>query len=87
MRKLFAGDFAAMATSTRTACGILDPAHQDDPAHADHVAFAQDPIFGKEIDIPNGWNQNTKDRARQLNTERAAYIEQNEGWSLLCGCF
>ena len=87
MHKLFAGDLAAMATSTRTACGILDPAHQDDPAHADHVAFAQDPNFGKEIDIPNGWNLNTKDRARQLNTERAAYIEQNEGWSLLCGCF
>ena len=79
MRKLFMGILVAMATSTRTAYGILDPAHQDDPAHADHVAFAQDPIFGKEIDIPNGWNLNTKDRARQLNTERAAYIEQHEG--------
>ena len=75
-RKLFDNGLAPMASSTRRACGMLDPAFKDDPAHVSHVAFAQDPAFGKGIDIPNGWLQPTKTRAKQVNAGRAACVTQ-----------
>jgi len=78
-RKLYDNSLAPMARSTRTAYGMLDPAHQDDPTHASHATFAQDPVFGKAIVIPNGWNQAAKDRARHVNAERNAYIKQFQG--------
>jgi hypothetical protein len=78
-RKLFDNGLAPMASSTRRAYGMLDPAHKDDPAHVSHVAFAQEPVFGKDIDIPNGWLPATKTRAKQVNAERAAYVQQFRG--------
>ena len=78
-RKLHDNGLAPMGSSTRIAYGLLDPAHKDDPAHVSHIEFAQEPMFGKAIVMPGGWNQPAKDRAKHINAEREAYIKQFRG--------
>lgn len=79
IRTLFSHGLAPMAQSTRIAYGILDPDHVDDPNHASHETFAHEQLFGTEFDIPGGWKTPTKDRARELNKERTAYIADFKG--------
>ena len=78
-RTLYSNGLAPMAQSTRAVYGMLDPGHAGDHTHASHIQAAQDPVFGKKIAVPGGWNQPTKDRANHLNSERDACIAQFKG--------
>jgi hypothetical protein len=78
-RTLFNHGLAPMAKVTRRTYGQMDPAHADNPNHEAHVAYAQDPIFGAAIPIPNGWLAPAKQRAAQINAEQRVYIQQARG--------